>query len=634
MANATKTVKSSGGDYTSLNAALAGQAANLTTNCAGTGGAGILTIECYAMQDTTAASTGTGYTTSADYYINIIVPTAERHVGVWNTDKYYLEAGKTWDGLLSINEDYVSVTGLQINNSGARGSGSCAIQVNTASATSTRTNISSCILKLSGTGTRGDGNNGIWIVNDITFAAWNNIIYDAYHGINFPYQDISVIARIDNNTVYGCTVGIYCGGGEGTFFLRNNLCNGNGTDYTLYDCSTQTILTNISEDTTSPNNDLDQKAVTFVDEGNDNFHLGSTDTNAIGAGTDLSATFTIDIDGDTRSSWDIGADEYVAAGGAEVTLTMYNGIQKNVGGTFDLGLQASVVVANSSNANAGDAIGSPPLQTSLATANSIHLNIGNAIADIPLQATVATADGIQKNVGDAVNLTSEFLLSLFDGIQKNVCDVANITVEFTLPTADGIQKNETALITLVVESEGGTEYVLTMYDGAQVQVGEALNLSLETPLPTADGVQQNIADAVELAAEYIMSVLGSYHVNAGDAIGDLPIQITVTASDGTQVNVADAFDVAGKITVSLANGIQITTDDMSAITIEALLNTFDAIQKNVGGAITLTVSTAGDIIARILRVVSKTPVRQIASRTPVRTITSKTATKSIKLIVD
>jgi len=62
-------------------------------------------------------------------------------------------------------------------------------------------------------------------------------------------------------------------------------------------------------------------AVTFVDEASDNFLLGSTDTLAINNGIDTSGeaaplNFTTDIQGETRATWDIGADEYVAAGAA------------------------------------------------------------------------------------------------------------------------------------------------------------------------------------------------------------------------------------------------------------------------------------------------------------------------------
>ena len=46
----------------------------------------------------------------------------------------------------------------------------------------------------------------------------------------------------------------------------------------------------------------------------DGYHLDATDTGAIDQGTDLSAIFTDDIDGGTRSgTWDIGCDECISA---------------------------------------------------------------------------------------------------------------------------------------------------------------------------------------------------------------------------------------------------------------------------------------------------------------------------------
>ena len=55
---------------------------------------------------------------------------------------------------------------------------------------------------------------------------------------------------------------------------------------------------------------------TFVDEGNDNYHISATDTLVKDIGDDLSADsdlpFSTDIDGETRSApWDIDADEYI-----------------------------------------------------------------------------------------------------------------------------------------------------------------------------------------------------------------------------------------------------------------------------------------------------------------------------------
>lgn len=635
MSNVTKTVKSSGGDYTSLNAALSGMSGDLTSNCGGTGTAGILTIECYAMSDTTAVDTGTGYTTSSSYYINITVPTAERHDGKWNTSKYRLEISSNAPGIYAQAND-INITGLQISHS-YDGYQQCIVCFGESSGTSTYF-IDKCIIK-----GLDDYSGGITITGYADNATIRNSVIYKPSSVGQSLGDEGVLIETGSITIQNCTIfnfndGVELDGGSAT--ITNCAVFGNGDDFDIDGTATISYCASDDGDGTNAVNispgatEADDWADAFVDYANGDFHIKDTDSVLYNAGTDLSGTFTNDIDGDTRSQWDIGADEYVAAGGASVTLSMSSCVQSNVGGVPSLALQTNLVVANSTNQNVGNAIGSPPLQTSLSIANGVNANIGNAISDVPLQAIVSTADGIQKNVGDAIGLTSEFLLELFDGIQQNVCDVANITVEFVLLNADGVQQNVTGLITLVVESDTGTEYTLTIYDGAQVQVGEALNLSLETSLPTVDGAQRNYSDAIELVAEYLMSVLGSYHVNAGDAIGDLPIQITVTMSDGTQVIVSDAFDLSGKITLALANGIQITTDDMSAITIEALLNTLDGIQKNVGGEILLSVSSAGDIISRILRVVSKTPNRQITSKTPVRTIASKTTTKTIHLIVD
>lgn len=318
MANVTKTVKSSGGDYTSLNAALAGQSADLTANCGGTGGAGILTIECYSMSDTTAANTGTGYTTSASYYINITVPTAERHDGKWNTSKYRLLVSQTWAAALTIREAFTNVNYLQINNSGAKDSGPVGILVNINTADATVT-IRQNIILASGTGTADGLCIGIEQRSTCNIFCFNNIVYDWGRGFSNGYiSGTGCGVTLYNNTIIDCSQrGIYVQGvSGGTYNVVNNLVQGAASNYVLDpDGGLDLSATNLSEDTTSPQSTLREKVVTFVNEAANDFHLASNDTTAIDAGTDLSGTFTTDIDGETRSgTWDIGADEYVAGG--------------------------------------------------------------------------------------------------------------------------------------------------------------------------------------------------------------------------------------------------------------------------------------------------------------------------------
>jgi len=68
--------------------------------------------------------------------------------------------------------------------------------------------------------------------------------------------------------------------------------------------------------------------LTYESAASDNYHLASGDTEAIDTGADLGTTsnVNIDIDGRDRDSegdtWDIGADEYVAAAGGERRIIM------------------------------------------------------------------------------------------------------------------------------------------------------------------------------------------------------------------------------------------------------------------------------------------------------------------------
>ena len=174
----------------------------------------------------------------------------------------------------------------------------------------------------------------------------NNIIYDYQHGtFTFTGRGIYVrqsdalgnIYAIYNNTVVNCQRGIWARSTIGTSALaKNNIVQDCVADY--YDTGFDTVnsATNLSSDATAPGvSAITSTALTFANKAADDFRLDSTDTAAIGAGTDLSAdsvySFSVDIEDDTRptSAWDVGADEYVAAGGVH-NLTVAN-VGSNVG---------------------------------------------------------------------------------------------------------------------------------------------------------------------------------------------------------------------------------------------------------------------------------------------------------------
>ncbi len=131
----------------------------------------------------------------------------------------------------------------------------------------------------------------------------NTIIYDtdtaflnadgAFTTYNCTAQNCDLgynaVSLIRNCIAQDCTDGYFGGGGGAT----SNNCSDIVAD--------------------APGANPQTGEVLFADEGANDFHLGDGDTVARGNGFDLSGIFTIDIDGDTRDAWDIGADEFVAA---------------------------------------------------------------------------------------------------------------------------------------------------------------------------------------------------------------------------------------------------------------------------------------------------------------------------------
>ena len=313
MANKTVTVKSASGDYTTLNAALAGESANLVT------GTCILTIECYAMQDTTAAGTGTGYTTNASYYINIVAPAGNRHTGIRSTSAYRLEPTVNYGWALTIEEAYTRVTYLQIRNASAFNSGALNVDA-------TNCLIRECLVY----DTEGASSDGRGIVGGQTTNYFINcIVLNCIDGFritensNIVYNCVSL-----NNTGYGFQIT-----GFKTLVAKNCYAGANGTDYQVDTNGTLTKTTCHASDTTGNTQTACSTSsgayFTNVTAGTENIHIGASSA-LIGVGTDLHAdgtfAFNTDIDGETRpdGAWDVGADEYVAAGGGTVVPVFMN----------------------------------------------------------------------------------------------------------------------------------------------------------------------------------------------------------------------------------------------------------------------------------------------------------------------
>jgi len=300
-----------GGDYTTLEACMNANEQDLT-------GDGWFDVEIdgtWSSADTTEVLVH-NYTTTVNDYINIYTTTTARHDGTANA----VSAKNNY----RMDNDSVNVSSLYLSNAFTTVNG---IEI-----------FSSSPTQWQRTGIYAPNLDGIVVCNNIIHDGtmyygaiyiyytrggifYNNIIYDMTESSdNKDPGGIYIVDDRDvfiyNNTVFNCDpVGIKTASAN-RGILKNNIANGNTTDYSgTFDTDS---TTNITEDGSGPATGLITHALDFVSKvgGSEDFHLAATDTEAINAGEDLSATFTDDIDGDTRSDWDIGADEYAAAAAA------------------------------------------------------------------------------------------------------------------------------------------------------------------------------------------------------------------------------------------------------------------------------------------------------------------------------
>jgi hypothetical protein len=314
-----------GKDYSSLSAAEAGEQGDLVALDRQ------LDIECYAFQDTSQVIID-GWTTDATRYIRIYAKAGERHAGVWNTSKYYLElsVSNSSGGVLRIRDEYTRLEYLQVRNTNGSPT-----QFNSTIYDDDGGNVT-----VDGCITRG-GHAGIDLAtNGTKVNTARNCI--AYGGVRGGIGLNTAGNRVDwlNCTLIGTSYGLQ-NQASGTYALAKNVyahggtagfvSTGSDTDggvFTKTNCmSSDTSATNNTNGggATNCTNNVAHSTVNFVSvtSGSEDYHLVSGSA-LIDAGTDLSGTFTKDIDGDTRSgTWDVGADEFVAiipASSAGITI--------------------------------------------------------------------------------------------------------------------------------------------------------------------------------------------------------------------------------------------------------------------------------------------------------------------------
>lgn len=339
MAERTVNVAPSGGDYTTLAAALTGEyneGHNDLTVDNGSGGAGILNFKISGnwsgSPDTAYASCST-FTTNATNYVVIYTDAANYASAKWDTTKYILQYGGGDQHCLNLYQtNYVRVKGLQLYHTGSSSvDGFACIGMNGITQTNNLIYISDCFLR--GTSQATYYTYGIRVLDgDANLKVWNTIAWG--HKGNASAAGIRLYATNGLGYVYNCLIcdcyrGIQnlAGNNEikncASFNNTDDFLTTAGTPVIDYCASDDADGTN-AEDFTADATDWDK---VWTDYANGDFTLKNYTSSpcCVNQGTDDpgSGLYSTDISGNTRvSPWDIGPVEYTSSGAAMGSLAM------------------------------------------------------------------------------------------------------------------------------------------------------------------------------------------------------------------------------------------------------------------------------------------------------------------------
>jgi hypothetical protein len=283
-----------GGDYATLNDWQTAQVRNLVAADE------IAVAECYPGVATETLFFS-GWTTDPTRYtiIRAAPGRANAHKGIPGAG--FKITSNTAISAITFSDHTGKLEGIEVANSSTGGA------IAAASGSAGRfMSVDSCIIS-TGSGTSASG---VFCGTLYTLYVVNCFFFDIL-GFGINIDGASTTCNAYNNTLVDCARGIRMT--AGVVRPKNNITQNitfNGFVGTMTDAEA-----NISSDATSPNVPLRGIDLDFVNYTGNNFHLAATDTEAIGAGVDLSSDpnypFDYDIDGGTRpaGAWDIGADE-------------------------------------------------------------------------------------------------------------------------------------------------------------------------------------------------------------------------------------------------------------------------------------------------------------------------------------
>jgi hypothetical protein len=391
----TSTIRSSGGDYTTLTAWESAKQANLVTADQ------IQVAECYndwpgGLDD---ALTIDGSTTDSTRYLKIKAASGNGHTGVPKTG-FYIHSTNAYANLIYVKDSYTRVENIECDGTGV--TNTIGFREDSGGDNTTWRN---CIAV-------GFASSGRWGfgLQSTSSRAINCLAINCKIGFWSNYSASSPVQSTILNCVAICGANSQIGvdSSDDDLVVTNTVAMANGYTSSAFGSRTWTNASYCAEDDSSlsgkgSNNTIHMvSSAAFSNLSSSNFHLSGTGSVLYNAGTDLSGTFTTDIDGDTWANWSIGFDQYTSAG-PTYTLTAATGSFTKTGIAASLKFNRVLASATGSFSLSGKTAILSRNRIMAASAGAFTLT-GNAAA-LTAQRKLTAAVGAFTLTGNAATLT-------------------------------------------------------------------------------------------------------------------------------------------------------------------------------------------------------------------------------------
>jgi hypothetical protein len=376
----TSTIKPSGGDYTTLSAWEAAKQSNLVTADQ------VQVAECYTfsggLSDTLNIS---GSTTDATRYMKITVASGNRHLGLPQS-AFYIKAVKNYDALVAVNDQYVHLEWIDLENTGTTTSSGFFFGANYCY-------VSRCIAKTQNNTCFYSANSTHELTECLAYGGTTGFQHAGFKSGRFLYGCIAA------NLTTGFTTS-----DTNAVVMKNCVAYNNTTNFSVTYAATSTnnATSTGSDDAPGGSSVYGVTSAAFNNAASNDFHLSGTGSVLYNVGADLSGTFTTDIDGDTWANWSIGFDQYTSAG-PTYTLTAAAGSFTETGIAASLKFNRVLASATGSFSMSGKTAILSRSRIIAASTGAFTLT-GNA-AGLTAQRKLTAAVGAFTLTGNAATLT-------------------------------------------------------------------------------------------------------------------------------------------------------------------------------------------------------------------------------------